>query len=207
MLWCSLSFGSITTPLQLRINHKFTTNHVNSVKNIVFVTQNLENHNKLELRKSVIFLYFGAILQISKNVGSAKRKPGPRKKNIFLLKISPHFKRERERERKRDWFSQKTKTFWFLKLFRYGQRGSQPGELTHFLFMCNSIFFLSIFMYMYMHVYMCIWWKIWFWRVIRSGFWIWDLGFLAYPFVWLVRKLIIHLVLMVLTKKIIGNLM
>ena len=98
MLWCSPSFGSIRTPLLLHINHKFTTNHVNSVKNIVFVTQNLENHNKLEPIKSVIFLYFGAILQISKNVGSAKRKPGLRKKNIFLLKISPHFKRERERE-------------------------------------------------------------------------------------------------------------
>ena len=148
MLWCSLSFGSIPTPLLLRINHKFTTNHVNCVKNIVFVTQNLENHNKLELRKSVIFLYFGAILQISKNVGSAKRKPGPRKKNIFLLKISPHFKREREREREKErLISQKTKTFWFLKLFRYGQRGSQPGELTHFLFMCNLCFSLYLCVY------------------------------------------------------------
>ena len=138
-----------------------------------------------------------------------KGNPVQERKTFSFWKSLP-ISREREREREREkerLISQKTKTFWFLKLFRYGQRGSQPGELTHFLFMCNSIFFLSIIMYMYMHVYMCIWWKIWFWRVIRSGFWIWDLGFLAYPFVWLVRKLIIHLVLMVLTKKIIGNLM
>ena len=199
MLWCSLSFGSIPTPLLLRINHKITTNHVNSVKNIVFVTQ-----NKLELRKSVIFLYFGAILQISKNVGSAKRKPGPRKKNIFLLKISPHFKRERERERKRDWFPKRPKLFDFSSFSGMASVDLNPVSWLTF-FLCVIVSFFSL--YSCICVYMCIWWKIWFWRVIRSGFWIWDLGFLAYPFVWLVIKLIIHLVLMVLTKKIIGNLM
>ena len=150
MLWCSLSFGSIPTPLLSRINHKFTTNHVNSVKNIVFVTQ-----IKLELRKSVIFLYFGAILQISKNVGSAKRKPGPRKKNIFLLKISPHFKRERERERerKRDWFPKRPKLFDFSSFSGMASVDLNPVSWLTF-FLCVSFF--SLYSCICICMYICV---------------------------------------------------
>ena len=157
MLWCSPSFGSIRTPLLLRINHKFTTNHVNSVKNIVFVTQNLENHYKLEPRKSVIFLYFGAILQISKNVGSAKRKPGPRKKNIFLLKISPHFKRERERERerKRDWFPKRPKLFDFSSFSGMASVDLNPVSWLTF-FLCVIVSFFSLYSCICICMYICV---------------------------------------------------
>ena len=119
----------------------------------VFVTQNLENHNKLELRKSVIFLYFGAILQISKNVGSAKRKPGPRKKNIFLLKISPHFKRERERER--DWFPKRPKLFDFSSFSGMASVDLNPVSWLTF-FLCVIVSFFSLYSCICICMYICV---------------------------------------------------
>ena len=132
-----------------------------------------------------------------------KGNPVQERKTFFFWKSLP-ISREREREREREIDFPKDQNFLISQAFPAWPAWISTRWVDSLSFYVIVSFF-SI--YSCICVYMCIWWKIWFWRVIRSGFWIWDLGFLAYPFVWLVIKLIIHLVLMVLTKKIIGNLM
>ncbi len=107
------------------------------------MTIKLVLYHKLELRKIVKLSISRGYSANLKKIGSAKKKHGLRKKNIFLLKISPYCNRERERElTKRPKLSDK-----FLKPVHHGQHGSQPGELTHFLFMCNLCFSLNLCVY------------------------------------------------------------
>jgi hypothetical protein len=114
------------------------------------MTIKLVLYHKLELRKIVKLSISRGYSANLKKIGSAKKKHGLRKKNIFLLKISPHCKeREREREREREIELPKRPKLSdkFLKPVHHGQHGSQPGELTHFLFICNLI---SLFICVYM---------------------------------------------------------